>query len=283
MGVRLETHRFLFYVFFLLNSVGRITGVRITDLRVPSVALKGDEVRLVCDYKEENGASLYTLKWYKDDQEFYRHQPGISPHTTQERCQDAYMYTVEGVSVDCWMSTEREVVLLNADRRTSGEFQCEVIGEHPKFRKEFRKSNLTVYDEPLLAPHIVGTKDTYSPSEYVSLNCTSANQEYDPDLTWKINGHPAHQKFVSRSSAHTMGLRFQARSEYFHRGMILVSCTSHFGSSHERTTTKELRSPNYLTAQEYHYNAGARSALSAAAAMSVIGASAMSRSTLLFV
>ncbi|XP_068241195.1 uncharacterized protein [Palaemon carinicauda] len=280
MGVRLETHRFLFYVLFLLNSFGHITGVHITDLRVPSVALTGDEIRLVCHYEEEQGSVLYTLKWYKGDQEFYRHQPSL--HTTDDRCRDMNTYNVAGVSVDCWISTEREVVLQNVNRRTSGEYGCEVIGEHPNFRKEMRKAKLIVYDQPLLAPHIVGTKDTYSPSDPVSLNCTSADQEYVPDLTWKINGHPAHQNYLSLFNGRTLGLNFIARSEDFHRGMISVTCTSHIGINHERSTTKELRSLNYLTAEEYHYNAGERRALSLAAALAVIGISAMS-SALLYV
>ncbi|KAK8719015.1 hypothetical protein OTU49_014297, partial [Cherax quadricarinatus] len=124
---------------------GAVYGVRITDLGVPPVAIVGDEVHLRCDYEDEGGSTLYTLKWYKDSQEFYRHQPGLSPHTADDRCLDDDTYHVEGVAVDCWVSTEREVVLKAVSKSTSGEYQCEVIGEHPKFRKQTRQANLIVY------------------------------------------------------------------------------------------------------------------------------------------
>ncbi|KAK8727344.1 hypothetical protein OTU49_009824, partial [Cherax quadricarinatus] len=87
-------------VMLLLRVAGCAEGVRIRALEVPLVALQKDEVRLRCDYEDEGGSSLYTLKWYKDGREFYRHQPGISPHTPDHRCLDRYSYHVDGVSVD---------------------------------------------------------------------------------------------------------------------------------------------------------------------------------------
>lgn len=91
-------------------------GVRITELEVPGVALEGDVVHLRCHYQNEGGSSLYTLKWYKDDQEFYRHQPGLSQQQQQQnhnhnnaaaaapppppRCQHHPPYKVPGVTID---------------------------------------------------------------------------------------------------------------------------------------------------------------------------------------
>ncbi|MPC52523.1 hypothetical protein E2C01_046394 [Portunus trituberculatus] len=79
-------------------------GVRITKLDVPAVALEGDDVHLRCDYEDESGSSLYTLKWYKDDQEFFRHQPGRAPREGDDHCHDHYLYHVDGVTAD--VSTE---------------------------------------------------------------------------------------------------------------------------------------------------------------------------------
>ncbi|MPC30327.1 hypothetical protein E2C01_023587 [Portunus trituberculatus] len=45
----------------------------------------------------------------------------------------------------CWVSTGRDVVLQSVTKATSGEYQCEVIGEHPKFRKETRRARLTIF------------------------------------------------------------------------------------------------------------------------------------------
>lgn len=42
------------------------------------------------------------------------------------------------------------MVLQRVTKATSGDYQCEVIGEHPKFRKETRKARLTIFCEYLL-------------------------------------------------------------------------------------------------------------------------------------
>lgn len=52
---------------------------------------------------------------------------------------------VPALNLQCWVSTEREVVLRPVTLRSSGDYQCEVIGEHPNFRKEVLKGRLTVY------------------------------------------------------------------------------------------------------------------------------------------
>lgn len=47
-------------------------------IRVPPVAKSGDTVTLACDYDLEQ-AALYTIKWYRNDEEFYRFVPKESP------------------------------------------------------------------------------------------------------------------------------------------------------------------------------------------------------------
>ncbi|XP_069159562.1 uncharacterized protein [Procambarus clarkii] len=240
----------------LLNFTGLVNGVRIKEVSVPSVAVEGDEIHLRCDYQDEEGSSLYTLKWYKDAQEFYRHQPGISPHTADDRCVDDHMYDVVGVTVDCWVSTEREVVLKSVTRSTSGEYQCEVIGEHPNFRKETLKASLKVYSEPLQKPLLAGMEESYTPMEFITLNCTAMNTEYIPAISWVINGRPAHADNVRQVENRTVGLFFQARDDLFQRGVITVSCFTSLGTKHVKSTQIQLPNRDYLSAQEYYYNAG---------------------------
>lgn len=45
---------------------------------MPDAVEKDEKVRLVCRYNLE-GETLYTLKWYKGEQEFYRYTPKESP------------------------------------------------------------------------------------------------------------------------------------------------------------------------------------------------------------
>ncbi|GLG99577.1 Uncharacterized protein GBIM_06013 [Gryllus bimaculatus] len=50
----------------------------IRELFVPAVADMREPVTLWCRY-DLAGARLYSVKWYKDDQEFYRYMPDEQP------------------------------------------------------------------------------------------------------------------------------------------------------------------------------------------------------------
>ena len=45
---------------------------------IPEHKQVGEETTLLCDYDLE-GHSLYSVKWYKDDVEFYRYMPKNLP------------------------------------------------------------------------------------------------------------------------------------------------------------------------------------------------------------
>lgn len=47
-------------------------------MRIPSVVKTGETVTLTCDYDLEQ-AALYTIKWYRNEIEFYRYVPKESP------------------------------------------------------------------------------------------------------------------------------------------------------------------------------------------------------------
>lgn len=52
--------------------------MRISDLRVPAHVAEGTQALLGCQY-ETGGEGLYSVKWYKDDLEFYRYVPRNDP------------------------------------------------------------------------------------------------------------------------------------------------------------------------------------------------------------
>lgn len=259
-----------------------MAGVRIANLDVPAVALEGDQVHLRCNYEDEGDSSLYTLKWYKDSREFFRHQPGLAPREGDDRCRDHHTYHVDGVTVDCWASTERDVVLQGVTRATSGDYQCEVIGEHPKFRKEVRKARLTVFSEPLKQPFVAGARETYTPLDTVSLTCTPTNTQYLPMLSWSLNGEPAPQEYVVKyPDRRASGLRFVARSDLFVRGAITATCIASFGGRHLEASEVTLANAHYRSTHDFYYNAGAANGgrrqltvalvVAAAAAMMAVG------------
>ena len=55
---------------FCIAFAGALT-LRLKNIDVPSHVLVGNEARLSCEFDMEGG-TLYSVKWYKDDNEFYR-------------------------------------------------------------------------------------------------------------------------------------------------------------------------------------------------------------------
>ena len=47
----------------------------VEDWELPTMVQKGDMVELMCNYQVEGGVELYSLKWYRDNVEFYRYIP----------------------------------------------------------------------------------------------------------------------------------------------------------------------------------------------------------------
>lgn len=58
---------------------------------VPRYKIRGETAVLRCNYKLE-GALLYAVKWYRENEEFYRYVPKWQPQKTS--------YSVDGITVD---------------------------------------------------------------------------------------------------------------------------------------------------------------------------------------
>ena len=59
---------------------------------VPQHAFHGDSVTLKCQFRLDRNQRLYSVRWYKDNEEFFRYLPRFRPQIV------AHM--VEGVNVD---------------------------------------------------------------------------------------------------------------------------------------------------------------------------------------
>lgn len=46
---------------------------------MPEVVEKGLDYELGCDYYLNNSETLYALRWYKNDEEFFRYMPKDTP------------------------------------------------------------------------------------------------------------------------------------------------------------------------------------------------------------
>ncbi|PRD21594.1 UNVERIFIED_CONTAM: hypothetical protein NCL1_51301 [Trichonephila clavipes] len=75
-----------------------IACLKISSFEVPSLLVPGDSAYLTCLF-DLGGEKLYSVKWYKNDQEFYRFFPSLNPQ---------YMaFRAPGIHVDVSVADER--------------------------------------------------------------------------------------------------------------------------------------------------------------------------------
>merc|ERR1712130_412814 len=127
--------------FLLLLHIGPIveTAIKLRQIRVPIHPLVGESASLECDYSLA-GENLYSIKWYKDQQEFYRYLPKERP--------PALSFPVAGTRVNLTRSDARSVHLSNISLLSAGLYQCEVSTEAPKFKTIAEDSLMTVVHPP---------------------------------------------------------------------------------------------------------------------------------------
>lgn len=66
-------------------------GVKWVNVNVPRYRVPGEMAQLQCNYELGND-TLYSVKWYKDNEEFFKYVPKATPKATK--------YRVEGVHID---------------------------------------------------------------------------------------------------------------------------------------------------------------------------------------
>lgn len=199
--------------------------MELLDLRIPSHAIRNQSVKLECHYDLE-GETLYSVKWYKDGNEFYRYVPRNMP--------PSQIFTLPGVTVDLHNSTQNAVVLSSLQLSSTGLYRCEVSGEAPYFETVTDSAYMTVVALPEAGPKITGGKPRYQAGDTVSVNCTSGRSKPAAQLNWMINGEPAEPKYLrgpeifvtGREGLETtiLGLEFVARHKHFKRGNMKLKC-----------------------------------------------------------
>jgi len=145
--------------------------IRLTESLLPSHAIRGEDVILQCSYDME-GDKLYSVKWYRNGKEFYRHIPSDNPSTA--------VFRQPGLVVDEYKSTETRIVLRSVQLGTAGHYQCEVSGEAPLFQTAKNMNTLKVVDLPDGGPIISGSQPRYNAGDIISANCTSSNSSLQP-------------------------------------------------------------------------------------------------------
>nr|CAH7769112.1 unnamed protein product [Callosobruchus chinensis] len=113
-------------------------------MEAPPVADPRSDTTLDCQF-DMGGEELYAVKWYKDDQEFFRYAPGHNPDTTT--------FPVEGVRLastltDCGLDHCRVTLHQPSREHGAGAYRCEVSSEAPAFRLASQTRKIVIAGEP---------------------------------------------------------------------------------------------------------------------------------------
>ncbi|XP_050349514.1 uncharacterized protein LOC126772948 [Nymphalis io] len=230
----------VFWGFLFVNLEVSIC-LRVVGISVPTLKQRGESVTFTCDYDLEGG-KLYSVKWYRDNEEFYRYMPRLRPAQ--------HAHKLEGVRVDLEKSSARRVHLRELTLKSRGSYRCEVSEEAPSFHSAQAETFMEVYYFPRESPRIVGHERVYELQEPLDVNCTSAKAFPAPDLQWLINGEKVTESswLIPYDAVHaaqglmisSLGLRAPARRH------MKIRCVAIIGAHRrERTASIETSSSNW--------------------------------------
>ncbi|XP_068215651.1 uncharacterized protein [Palaemon carinicauda] len=193
-------------------------------VEVPVYKFRGEDAQLECKY-DPGEEPLYSVKWYKDDNEFYTYlfrKP--SPKKT---------FQIPGVIVDVHHSNERRVLLKELTFNSTGIYKCEVSADSPHFRTYDNQSVMVVVELPERGPTITGGRSHYRVGETASLNCTSSRSKPAATLTWLINENPVKSSQLVHYhprvhddglESRRLGLSFTVGKSHFLKGELTLKC-----------------------------------------------------------
>ena len=78
---------------------GITDSIILLDLQIPPFVREGDTVKLVCVYDLEYDG-LYSVKWYKNDIEFYSYIPKMSPSEDGQGSSKKRFFDLPGVYIN---------------------------------------------------------------------------------------------------------------------------------------------------------------------------------------
>uniref|UniRef100_A0A336MLS9 CSON003441 protein n=1 Tax=Culicoides sonorensis TaxID=179676 RepID=A0A336MLS9_CULSO len=223
---------FCFLTILTINVIPRTQSLDLTDINVPQIVDVRDTVTLLCNYSMGRD-KLHSVKWYKDDQEFYRYSPTESKRT----------FPVMGVTIvhqphDECNRRHCSISLSQLNSYSTGVYKCEVSGDAPAFPVVYDSRNMTVYALPLSDPVVTGLGQRYEIGDFVFANCTSDISYPAAHLSWYINDVKAtpDQLLPQRENkmdvhgftlhSRTLNMRFAIDKSRFNEARIFLKCVA---------------------------------------------------------
>ncbi|XP_050034742.1 uncharacterized protein [Dermacentor andersoni] len=210
----------------VIGLAGLSEALRLVRLDMPGVVIRGEPLWLNCSFDLESD-ELYSVKWYKNNREFFRYLPNESP--------PGQAYKLSGVYVDVSRSSVGSLYMTETDLKTEGHYACEVSADAPSFQTVRSEKELKVYVLPKKGPVIRGTKPHYRIGDMVNVTCYASATKPPAVLMWYINGEqipPEYERMypIFRDQDHlyhsSLGLTFTAEPQHFTYGTMKLKCTA---------------------------------------------------------
>ncbi|KAK0099056.1 hypothetical protein PV326_008370 [Microctonus aethiopoides] len=165
--------------------------VKFVDLQVPQIVdPRSEKILLYCNY-DLAGKGLFSVNWFKEDDEFFRYM--ANPIPGKPPIVDAY--NVNGIRVNLDESNDKLVVLQQHEgdkwANLGGSYACQVTAEGPKFDVNFDVANISVGVLPQRDPALEGLRTHYDVGDLLTAECTSAPSYPPAELSFHLNNIPA--------------------------------------------------------------------------------------------
>ncbi|XP_017785833.1 PREDICTED: uncharacterized protein LOC108568987 [Nicrophorus vespilloides] len=164
------------------------------SIKFPEVADVRGNVDLECHFDMEKDI-LKDIKWYKDNNEFFRYEPKRTPPYISFEV--AGVHVLKGVDQcnlkNCYVSLHQL-----SKAHSGGSYRCEVTSEGPSFKSVSETGNIIVAALPNKELRIEGLRidEKYVEGEQITANCVSDVSDPAPILSWYINTNEAPSKSV---------------------------------------------------------------------------------------
>ncbi|XP_057654304.1 uncharacterized protein LOC130892747 [Diorhabda carinulata] len=205
---------------------------------VPHFAQAGGNAVLSCNYYIDN-LKLYTVKWYKDNKEFFRFTPWRRPQTE--------IFPVPGVNINVNSISYSRVILRNVDFKTTGKYECEVKSDAPDFI-EIEDSGFLSILVPNGEPRILIDNDLVAVGQRVQAVCIVPGSYPPAQIIWILNGNEVKDYSIAKQFNRTdlsipsaSFVNLKVSKDWFEHSKANLSCAASIGKIYQADTTVIIR------------------------------------------
>jgi len=231
--------RFQFVAFFNV-----CVSLQVLQMEAPAFVKSGQDLVMQCNFDLE-GENLYSIKWFLGKWEIFSYISSLSGEGLSTVSSSIPGIHITNSTMD--PSSYSRLVLGQVTSASSGDYQCQVSGDGPRFLSDFDTKLVTVAVLPSSEPQISGLPVSCSPGDFLSLNCSVYNASLSLHLQWELNGYPVTDIGMLRhyrvkeeeGSGHqstSLGLQIWVAKKHFRDGKMVVCCRASLPGIYNKTS-----------------------------------------------